>query len=112
VVIYCESGSRSLLAVQTLQQLGYAQVASLAGGFGRWSGLGLPRVRPEHLPSEHKARYRRHLTLPEVGDAGQARLLSARVLLLGAGGLGSPAALISPPLASGRWASSIPTGWR
>jgi len=93
VVVYCQSGNRSLLAGRTLQLLGYTQVASLAGGFGRWSDLGLPRVRPEHLPDEFKARYRRHLTLPEVGEAGQARLLSARVLLLGAGGLGSPAAL-------------------
>jgi sulfur-carrier protein adenylyltransferase/sulfurtransferase len=93
VVVYCQSGPRSLLAGRTLQQLGYGQVVSLAGGYGRWSDLGLPSVRPEHLPDEFKARYRRHLTLPEVGEAGQARLLSARVLVLGAGGLGSPAAL-------------------
>jgi molybdopterin/thiamine biosynthesis adenylyltransferase/rhodanese-related sulfurtransferase len=93
LVVYCESGVRSLLASRTLQQLGYGQVASLAGGFGRWSDLGLPSVRPPHLRAEQKARYRRHLTLPEVGEAGQAKLLAARVLVLGAGGLGSPAAL-------------------
>jgi len=93
LVVYCQGGMRSLLAGVTLGQLGYTRVASLAGGYGRWSDLGLPSVRPEHLPSEQKARYRRHLTLPEVGEAGQARLLSARVLVLGAGGLGSPAAL-------------------
>ena len=65
VVVYCQSGNRSLLAGRTLQLLGYTQVASLAGGFGRWSDLGLPRVRPEHLPDEFKARYRRHLRVPE-----------------------------------------------
>jgi molybdopterin/thiamine biosynthesis adenylyltransferase/rhodanese-related sulfurtransferase len=93
IVVYCASGVRSMLAARTLLDLGYARVASLAGGFGRWSDLGLPRVRPAHLRADQKARYRRHLSLPEVGEAGQARLGSARVLVLGAGGLGSPAAL-------------------
>jgi molybdopterin/thiamine biosynthesis adenylyltransferase/rhodanese-related sulfurtransferase len=93
IVVYCESGVRSLLAGRTLRELGYDRVSSLAGGFGRWSDLGFPRVRPTQLKGEQKARYRRHLTLPEVGEAGQARLLQSRVLILGAGGLGSPAAL-------------------
>ncbi|HEY3587093.1 MAG TPA: molybdopterin-synthase adenylyltransferase MoeB [Myxococcaceae bacterium] len=93
IVVYCASGVRSVLAARTLLDLGYARVSSLAGGFGRWSDLGLPRVRPAQLRADQKARYRRHLSLPEVGEAGQAQLASARVLLLGAGGLGSPAAL-------------------
>jgi len=93
IVVYCASGVRSLLAGRTLRELGYTRVASLAGGFGRWSDLGLPRVRPTQLRVDQKARYRRHLSLPEVGEAGQARLLASRVLVLGAGGLGSPAAL-------------------
>jgi molybdopterin/thiamine biosynthesis adenylyltransferase/rhodanese-related sulfurtransferase len=93
IVVYCASGVRSILAARTLLELGYARVSSLAGGFGRWSDLGLPRVRPAQLRADQKARYRRHLSLPEVGEAGQAQLASARVLLLGAGGLGSPAAL-------------------
>jgi len=93
LVVYCASGVRSLLAGRSLQELGYARVSSLAGGFGRWSDLGLPRVRPTQLRADQKARYRRHLSLPEVGEAGQARLFQSRVLLLGAGGLGSPAAL-------------------
>jgi molybdopterin/thiamine biosynthesis adenylyltransferase/rhodanese-related sulfurtransferase len=93
VVVYCAGGVRSVLAARTLLDLGYARVSSLAGGYGRWSDLGLPRVRPTQLRPDQKSRYRRHLSLPEVGEEGQARLASARVLLLGAGGLGSPAAL-------------------
>ncbi|HEY1416307.1 MAG TPA: molybdopterin-synthase adenylyltransferase MoeB, partial [Myxococcaceae bacterium] len=93
VVVYCAGGVRSVLAARTLLDLGYARVSSLAGGYGRWSDLGLPRVRPMQLRPDQKSRYRRHLSLPEVGEEGQARLASARVLLLGAGGLGSPAAL-------------------
>ncbi|HUM12217.1 MAG TPA: molybdopterin-synthase adenylyltransferase MoeB [Myxococcaceae bacterium] len=93
LVVYCASGVRSLLAGRTLLELGYARVSSLAGGFGRWSDLGLPRIRPAQLRADQKARYRRHTSLPEVGEAGQARLLASRVLVLGAGGLGSPAAL-------------------
>jgi len=93
VVVYCAGGVRSVLAARTLLDLGYARVSSLAGGYGRWSDLGLPRVKPTQLRADQKSRYRRHLSLPEVGEEGQARLASARVLLLGAGGLGSPAAL-------------------
>jgi molybdopterin/thiamine biosynthesis adenylyltransferase/rhodanese-related sulfurtransferase len=93
VVVYCQSGARSALAARTLQELGYREVQSLAGGFGRWSDAGYAYERPALLAPAQKARYRRHLTLPEVGEAGQAKLLRARVLILGAGGLGSPAAL-------------------
>jgi molybdopterin/thiamine biosynthesis adenylyltransferase/rhodanese-related sulfurtransferase len=93
VVVYCQSGDRSALAARSLAELGYAKVHSLAGGFGRWSDAGFPSERPALLRTEQKARYRRHLTLPEVGEAGQAKLLAAKVLILGAGGLGSPAAL-------------------
>jgi sulfur-carrier protein adenylyltransferase/sulfurtransferase len=93
VVLYCESGARSALAARSLSELGYAHVQSLAGGFGRWSDAGFPSEKPSVLRADQKARYRRHLTLPEVGEAGQTKLLAARVVVLGAGGLGSPAAL-------------------
>jgi len=93
VVVYCAGGTRSALAARTLKELGYERVASLAGGYNRWSDAALPVEKPFVLTAEQKERYRRHLSLPEVGEAGQAKLLQARVLLLGAGGLGSPAAL-------------------
>jgi molybdopterin/thiamine biosynthesis adenylyltransferase/rhodanese-related sulfurtransferase len=93
LVVYCAGGTRSALAVKTLRELGYARVASLAGGYNRWSDAALPVEKPFVLTAEQKERYRRHLLLPEVGEEGQAKLLKARVLLLGAGGLGSPAAL-------------------
>jgi sulfur-carrier protein adenylyltransferase/sulfurtransferase len=93
LVVYCQSGNRSVLAARTLSELGYVHVQSLAGGFGRWTDAGFVSERPEGLRPDQKARYRRHLTLPEVGEAGQAKLLAGRVLILGAGGLGSPAAL-------------------
>ncbi|AKQ67537.1 Molybdopterin biosynthesis protein MoeB [Myxococcus hansupus] len=93
VVVYCAGGTRSALAAKTLKELGYERVASLAGGYNRWSDAALPVEKPFVLSAEQKERYRRHLSLPEVGEAGQAKLLQARVLLLGAGGLGSPAAL-------------------
>jgi molybdopterin/thiamine biosynthesis adenylyltransferase/rhodanese-related sulfurtransferase len=93
LVVYCHRGNRSALAARTLAEMGYGQVQSLAGGFARWSDAGFASEREPGLRADQKARYRRHLTLPEVGEAGQAKLLSARVLILGAGGLGSPAAL-------------------
>jgi molybdopterin/thiamine biosynthesis adenylyltransferase len=73
--------------------MGYERVASMAGGYGRWSDRGFPSVKPRAMTSAQRERYRRHLVIPEIGEAGQAKLLDARVLLLGAGGLGSPAAL-------------------
>jgi molybdopterin/thiamine biosynthesis adenylyltransferase/rhodanese-related sulfurtransferase len=93
VVVYCAGGVRSAFAARTLQELGYADVVSMAGGFGRWKDEGRPWNQPVTLSADQKHRYMRHLLLPEVGVEGQARLLGAKVLLLGAGGLGSPAAL-------------------
>jgi molybdopterin/thiamine biosynthesis adenylyltransferase/rhodanese-related sulfurtransferase len=93
IVLYCAGGTRSLLAARSLGELGYADVRSLAGGFGAWKRLGLPWALPAVLRADQEARYARHTMLPEVGVAGQRRLLGARVLCLGAGGLGSPAAL-------------------
>ena len=75
------------------QQLGYTDVVSMAGGFGRWKNEGRPWITPQTLTAEQRDRYGRHILLPEVGEAGQQKLLESRVLLLGAGGLGSPAAL-------------------
>ncbi|HZX92160.1 MAG TPA: ThiF family adenylyltransferase, partial [Rudaea sp.] len=88
----CATGQRSLLAADALRQLGYAQVASVTGGFRRWQADGLP-VANGAFDVDAGDRYSRHLLLPEVGAAGQIRLGKARVALIGAGGLGSPAAL-------------------
>lgn len=93
IVLYCAGGARSAFAAQALQELGYADVASLAGGFAAWKGAGLPWGATSALSAEQRRRYNRHLQLPEVGEAGQVKLLAAKVLLVGAGGLGSPAAL-------------------
>lgn len=93
LILYCAGGTRSALAARTLQQMGYTRVASLAGGYNRWSDAAYPVEKPVVLTPAQKERYRRHLILPEVGEEGQAKLLSSKVLLLGAGGLGSPAAL-------------------
>ena len=93
VVIYCAGGTRSVFGAETLQQLGYTNVRSLAGGFNAWKTAGLPWSVPQTLTPDQRRRYSRHLILPEVGEAGQRKLLDARVLIVGAGGLGSPAAL-------------------
>ncbi|MFZ5469910.1 MAG: molybdopterin-synthase adenylyltransferase MoeB [Myxococcota bacterium] len=93
VVLYCAGGTRSALAAKTLQELGYTHVFSMAGGFNRWHDAAYPVEKPFVLSNEQKERYRRHLVIPEVGEEGQAKLLQAKVLLMGAGGLGSPAAL-------------------
>jgi molybdopterin/thiamine biosynthesis adenylyltransferase len=93
VVVYCAGGVRSALAAESLQQLGYSNVASMAGGFGKWKNEGRAWRTPQALNAEQRNRYHRHLLLPEVGEAGQQKLLDSKVLLLGAGGLGSPAAL-------------------
>ena len=92
IVVYCESGVRSLLAGATLQQMGYTDVASMAGGIQAWKASGLPIDKPVVLSQEQRSRYSRHLLVPEVGEAGQAKLLQSKVLMIGAGGLGSPAA--------------------
>jgi molybdopterin/thiamine biosynthesis adenylyltransferase/rhodanese-related sulfurtransferase len=93
VVLYCAGGVRSLFAAQTLQQMGYTNVASMSSGFQGWKTQGLPWKLPASLNPEQKQRYSRHLLIPEVGIDGQAKLLDSKVLLIGAGGLGSPAAL-------------------
>jgi molybdopterin/thiamine biosynthesis adenylyltransferase/rhodanese-related sulfurtransferase len=93
VVLYCAGGVRSLFAAQTLEQLGYTNVASMNGGFQAWKSAGLPWEKPVVLTPEQKQRYSRHLLIPEVGSAGQERLLGSKALFIGAGGLGSPAAL-------------------
>src|SRR5437588_2871883 len=93
IVIHCASGVRSAFAAKTLQDLGYTDVVSMTGGFNKWKDEGREWVTPRTLSSEQRNRYQRHLLLPEVGEPGQQRLLGSRVLLLGAGGLGSPAAL-------------------
>jgi sulfur-carrier protein adenylyltransferase/sulfurtransferase len=93
VVVYCAGGVRSAFAAKTLQELGYTDVVSMAGGFGRWKDEGRPWKLPVSLTPDQKVRYQRHLLLPEVGVEGQAKLLDSKILMLGAGGLGSPAAL-------------------
>ncbi len=93
VVVYCAGGVRSAFAARTLGELGYTDVFSMAGGFGRWKDEGRAWKTPVVLTPEQRNRYQRHLLLPEVGVEGQAKLLGAKVLMLGAGGLGSPAAL-------------------
>jgi molybdopterin/thiamine biosynthesis adenylyltransferase/rhodanese-related sulfurtransferase len=93
IVLYCASGNRSAFAAKTLEQLGYEDVASLAPGYTGWKRDGFPTVLPQALEPERRRRYSRHLLIPEVGEEGQLRLLESRVLLIGAGGLGSPAAL-------------------
>jgi molybdopterin/thiamine biosynthesis adenylyltransferase/rhodanese-related sulfurtransferase/molybdopterin converting factor small subunit len=93
LLILCSSGVRSLFAASELRRLGYRTVSSVAGGFNRWKDAGLPFELPRVLDARARERYARHLLMPEVGVAGQLRLLESRVLLIGAGGLGAPAAL-------------------
>ena len=93
VVVYCAGGVRSAFAAKTLAELGYTDVLSMAGGFGKWKDEGRPWKTPVTLTAEQRNRYQRHLLLPEVGVAGQAKLLESKVLMLGAGGLGSPSAM-------------------
>ena len=93
IVVMCAGGVRSAFAAKTLGELGYTDVVSMDGGFNKWKDEGRAWSRPESLTPEQRNRYQRHLLLPEVGEEGQLKLLRARVLLLGAGGLGSPAAM-------------------
>jgi len=93
LIVFCAGGVRSAFAAKTLGELGYADVVSVEGGFGRWKDEGRNWRVPSVLTPQQRNRYHRHLLLPEVGLDGQQKLLGARVLLLGAGGLGSPAAL-------------------
>jgi len=93
ILIHCASGVRSVFAAKTLAELGYEDVVSMAGGFNKWKDEGRDWAAPRSLTPEQRNRYQRHLLLPEVDVAGQQKLLDSRALLLGAGGLGSPAAL-------------------
>lgn len=93
LLLMCAGGVRSLFAAASLKEMGYCNVASVAGGFDAWKAQGLPVEQPMVLDSAQRERYGRHLLMPEVGEEGQRALLDARVLLVGAGGLGSPAAL-------------------
>jgi molybdopterin/thiamine biosynthesis adenylyltransferase/rhodanese-related sulfurtransferase len=93
VIAYCAGGIRSLFAAQTLRDMGYTDVRSMSGGFQAWKTQGLPWKMPAALRPDQKQRYSRHLLIPEVGIDGQAKLLESKVLLIGAGGLGAPAAL-------------------
>ncbi|HTR52592.1 MAG TPA: molybdopterin-synthase adenylyltransferase MoeB [Kofleriaceae bacterium] len=93
IVVYCASGNRSLFAQRSLAELGYTHVRSLAGGFTGWKRGGHAWVMPSALSASQATRYARHLSLPEVGAAGQTKLLAAKVACIGAGGLGSPVAM-------------------
>ena len=93
VVVYCAGGARSLLAAQVLRSMGYDNVSSMSGGVTRWKDAGFPLQRDRQLSTDQLERYSRHFLLPQVGEKGQGKLLDAKVLLVGAGGLGSPAAL-------------------
>lgn len=93
IILYCAGGNRSALAARSLGELGYSRVSSMAGGFRAWKQAGLKFERPRALTAEQVKRYSRHIMLPEVGELGQGKLLDARVLCIGAGGLGSPSSL-------------------
>jgi molybdopterin/thiamine biosynthesis adenylyltransferase len=102
VVIYCSAGNRSAFAAKTLAELGYEDVVSLAGGFTDWKRNGFPVQLQAGLDAPRRARYSRHLLIPEVGEEGQLKLLESKVLLIGAGGLGSPASLYLAAAGVGR----------
>lgn len=102
LVLMCASGTRSLLASETLGQLGYRRVRNLVGGFDAWQRAGLPVEHQSGLDARARIRYARHLSIPGVGAAGQERLLASSALIIGAGGLGSPAALYLAAAGVGR----------
>jgi adenylyltransferase/sulfurtransferase len=92
IIAYCAGGTRSLLAAKQLHEMGYKKVISMSGGYSAWKGAGYPWEQDFQFSKEQLSRYSRHFILPEVGEKGQAKLLESKVLLIGAGGLGSPSA--------------------
>ncbi len=102
VILYCAAGNRSAFGAKTLGELGYGEVYSLAGGFTDWKRNGLEITMPRTLSPEKRTRYSRHLLIPEFGEQGQLKLLDSRILLIGAGGLGSPASLYLAAAGVGR----------
>ncbi|TMK75540.1 MAG: molybdopterin-synthase adenylyltransferase MoeB [Actinobacteria bacterium] len=102
VLVYCSAGNRSAFAAKTLQELGYDEPVSLAGGFTDWKRNGFPIDLAAGLEAPQRARYSRHLLIPEVGEQGQLKLLDSKILLIGAGGLGSPASLYLAAAGVGR----------
>jgi sulfur-carrier protein adenylyltransferase/sulfurtransferase len=102
IVVYCSAGNRSAFAAKTLNELGYEDVVSLSGGFTDWKRNGFPVQLQPGLDAPRRARYSRHLLIPEVGEEGQLKLLDSKVLLVGAGGLGSPASLYLAAAGVGR----------
>jgi len=92
IIVYCAGGVRSLLAGRVMREMGYRHVHSLAGGISRWKDTGHAIVRDRQLTDEQLERYSRHFLLSQIGEKGQSKLLDAKVLLVGAGGLGSPSA--------------------
>jgi molybdopterin/thiamine biosynthesis adenylyltransferase/rhodanese-related sulfurtransferase len=102
IVVYCSAGNRSAFAAKTLGELGYEDVTSLAGGFTDWKRNGFPVELHAGLDAPRRSRYSRHLLIPEVGEQGQLKLLDSKVLLIGAGGLGSPASLYLAAAGVGR----------
>src|SRR3989475_8491818 len=93
IVLYCQTGLRSVLAAKALKELGYQTVINLKGGFQKWAQSGLPVVKDTPLTTEQIGRYSRHFLLNQIGEKGQRKLLRSKILLIGAGGLGSPTAL-------------------
>src|SRR5947207_4207321 len=102
ILLYCSGGNRSAFAAKTLQELGYDEPVSLAGGFTDWKRNGFPVELSAGLDPQRRARYSRHLLIPEVGEQGQLKLLESKILLIGAGGLGSPASLYLAAAGVGR----------
>src|SRR5215210_3005044 len=102
VILYCATGNRSAFAAKSLADLGYEHAVSLAGGFTDWKRNGYEVVLPRSLSPEKRTRYSRHLLIPEIGEEGQLKLLDSRILIIGAGGLGSPASLYLAAAGVGR----------
>src|SRR2546428_9678203 len=102
IVLYCQTGLRSMLAAKALHELGYEKVINLQGGYQKWAQSGLPTVKEAPLTSDQIQRYSRHFLLNQVGDKGQRKLLRSKVLLIGAGGLGSPPPPYLAPAGGGK----------